>query len=271
MSENLELNRAVSKTAAFTPHRSSSLPQQDTLAEEKIHVISSPSPLQQIHTISIEEDRETPIPSQNRLATLIFWNPLANLTNSFFSGGKSKTNRSSSIPGNESTTILPQAENLIRRQRKGLLLSKEEKNKSSLLPHKSRSNSRVNAEQTGDSTVGYNALPSHPNGWVNFLNNTRTTFFISTAVLHSNMGKIHDLKSKMGAKEEFMKMPTKSVWRSLVAEFLGSLLLISIGCGVNIYVVEPKPLNPTGVSLCWGFVVATLAQVRKIFKSIIPF
>lgn len=61
-----------------------------------------------------------------------------------------------------------------------------------------------------------------------------------------------------------LKMPKKDIWKCLIAELLGTCLLIIIGCGSGLSLVEPKALSLTGVGLCWGLTVATLAQVCVI-------
>ncbi|XP_021967005.1 aquaporin AQPAn.G isoform X3 [Folsomia candida] len=57
-----------------------------------------------------------------------------------------------------------------------------------------------------------------------------------------------------------LKMPRKDIWRALIAELIGTCLLIIMGCGSILSLTTPKALDLTGIGLCWGMTVATLAQ-----------
>lgn len=57
----------------------------------------------------------------------------------------------------------------------------------------------------------------------------------------------------------------KNIWRMLVAEFMGTLVLVLIGCGSCMTWGEDKP-SLVQIALTFGLVVATLAQVSEIFK-----
>jgi len=57
-----------------------------------------------------------------------------------------------------------------------------------------------------------------------------------------------------------LTMPNKDIWKCLVAELVGTIILIVVGCGSGISLKEPKALDLTGIGLCWGLTVATLAQ-----------
>jgi aquaporin related protein len=57
----------------------------------------------------------------------------------------------------------------------------------------------------------------------------------------------------------------RNIWRMLVAEFLGTLLLVSIGIASTTgWEKDYEPSIPQ-IALCFGLVVATLAQVSQYF------
>lgn len=51
----------------------------------------------------------------------------------------------------------------------------------------------------------------------------------------------------------------KSIWRMLVAEFLGTLILVFIGCG-SVITLNGEPINIVQIALTFGFTVATVVQ-----------
>jgi hypothetical protein len=53
----------------------------------------------------------------------------------------------------------------------------------------------------------------------------------------------------------------KAIWRMLVAEFVGTFLLVVIGCGSIIFSETDFIVR---VALTFGLTVATLAQVRDL-------
>lgn len=74
---------------------------------------------------------------------------------------------------------------------------------------------------------------------------TRTHFFLCTGA-----------DSMLGLSEI---TENKKVWRMIVAEFVGTLLLVFLGCAA---VIENE--SRTQISLAFGLIVATLAQVSQV-------
>jgi hypothetical protein len=75
-----------------------------------------------------------------------------------------------------------------------------------------------------------------------------------------NMGKIQEFREKVGVSQ--VKMPQKDIWRCLGAEFLGTFFLVLIGCGSTLPVAGAEEPTLLGIALCFGLLVATLAEVR---------
>lgn len=73
------------------------------------------------------------------------------------------------------------------------------------------------------------------------------------------MEKIANFRERVSVSH--VEMPRKDIWKSLGAEFLGTFILMVIGCGVGLYTgsEENKP-TLVAVALTWGFTVASLAQ-----------
>lgn len=61
----------------------------------------------------------------------------------------------------------------------------------------------------------------------------------------------------------------RNIWRMLVAEFIGTLLLVSVGIASTTGFGDDKPSVPH-IALCFGLVVATLAQVSPLNSTILP-
>lgn len=63
--------------------------------------------------------------------------------------------------------------------------------------------------------------------------------------------------------------PLKPIWKCLVSEFLGTVMLIFIGCGCGLKLSEEskddRPLP--GIALCWAFTIATLAQTFGTYSA----
>ncbi len=59
--------------------------------------------------------------------------------------------------------------------------------------------------------------------------------------------------------EEFTE--SNKIWRMLCAEFLGTFLLVFIGCGTIMFV--EKEVLVVQVALTFGFVIASMAQVSE--------
>ncbi|CAG7718678.1 unnamed protein product, partial [Allacma fusca] len=72
------------------------------------------------------------------------------------------------------------------------------------------------------------------------------------------MEKIANFRERVSVSH--VEMPRKDIWKSLGAEFLGTFILMVVGCGCGLYIKEEDKLPLVGVALCWGFTVATLAQ-----------
>lgn len=60
-----------------------------------------------------------------------------------------------------------------------------------------------------------------------------------------------------------IRVSPRELCQALVRELIGSCLLIVTGCGSVLAALHsnPESFNLTGVSLCWGIIVATLALV----------
>lgn len=64
---------------------------------------------------------------------------------------------------------------------------------------------------------------------------------------------------------------SKPLWLCLISELIGTFLLIFIGCGVGLKFTEEEPNKPWAqVALCWGFLIATLAQTLHYSCDINP-
>lgn len=63
----------------------------------------------------------------------------------------------------------------------------------------------------------------------------------------------------------------KPLWICLISEFIGTFLLIFIGCGVGLKFSEEDEDKPlVQVALCWGFLIATLGQTLHYSCDINP-
>ena len=82
-----------------------------------------------------------------------------------------------------------------------------------------------------------------------------------------NMGKIQEFRDKVGVSQ--VKMPQKDIWRCLGAEFIGTFMLVLIGCGSTLQLEGGEKPTLLAVALCFGLIVATLAEVstKYIFVS----
>lgn len=58
------------------------------------------------------------------------------------------------------------------------------------------------------------------------------------------------------------------IWRQLIAEFIGTLILVLIGCGSIIRIGETES-SYVQIGLTFGLLVATLAQVRANYIFIL--
>lgn len=56
-----------------------------------------------------------------------------------------------------------------------------------------------------------------------------------------------------------------NIWRSLVGEFIGTLMLVLVGCG-SVVAIGSSP-SFVQIALTFGLVVATMAQVRLKKKN----
>lgn len=54
------------------------------------------------------------------------------------------------------------------------------------------------------------------------------------------------------------------IWRMLLAEFLGTFLLVFIGCGA-ILAIGPTTPSVVEIALTFGFLVGTIVQVSEHF------
>lgn len=65
--------------------------------------------------------------------------------------------------------------------------------------------------------------------------------------------------------------PIIPFWKCLVSEFIGTFLLIFIGCGVGLKFSEEDEDKPlVQVALCWGFLIASLCQTLHYSCDINP-
>lgn len=58
------------------------------------------------------------------------------------------------------------------------------------------------------------------------------------------------------------------LWRMLVAELIGTLLLVFIGCG-SIITLNGGDINIVQIGLTFGLTIATIVQVSILVKSLI--
>jgi len=65
--------------------------------------------------------------------------------------------------------------------------------------------------------------------------------------------------AEMSGLTEIMR--DRNVWKALVAEFLGTLVLVFVGCGSCIGWGEGQGPSIVQISLAFGITVATMAQV----------
>jgi len=72
------------------------------------------------------------------------------------------------------------------------------------------------------------------------------------------MGKLQEFREKVGASQ--VKMNQKDIWRSLAAEFLGTFILMLVGCGSITHIEGREPPTLVGAAFAFGLIVATLAQ-----------
>lgn len=56
------------------------------------------------------------------------------------------------------------------------------------------------------------------------------------------------------------------IWRMLTAEFLGTAMLLFVGCGSTIWLKGLDSSDVIKIALTFGFAIATLVQVR-LFES----
>lgn len=61
-------------------------------------------------------------------------------------------------------------------------------------------------------------------------------------------------------------MRDKNIWRALIAELVGTFVLVFIGCGSIMWPNDPNTVDVTKIALTFGFVIATIAQVRKFLN-----
>jgi len=72
------------------------------------------------------------------------------------------------------------------------------------------------------------------------------------------MGHIQNLlKGSTNVEKGIVRKP---LWKLFIAEFLGTALLVFIGCGCALRLHPDDNRLLVGVALCWGFTIATLAQ-----------
>lgn len=60
----------------------------------------------------------------------------------------------------------------------------------------------------------------------------------------------------------------KSLWRMLFAEFIGTFMLVYIGCGSIVY--KQNDVDIVRIALAFGIAVATLAQVCFSLRRLVP-
>ncbi|XP_076057624.1 aquaporin AQPAe.a-like isoform X3 [Oratosquilla oratoria] len=71
------------------------------------------------------------------------------------------------------------------------------------------------------------------------------------------MGKINDITSYIGVKDV---TDVRRIWKMIVAEFLGTLVLVFIGCGSCVQFPEASPSTVVRIALAFGISIATMAQ-----------
>uniref|UniRef100_A0A8D9EMZ5 Aquaporin AQPAe.a n=1 Tax=Cacopsylla melanoneura TaxID=428564 RepID=A0A8D9EMZ5_9HEMI len=52
----------------------------------------------------------------------------------------------------------------------------------------------------------------------------------------------------------------KNIWRALIAELIGTFILVFVGCGSIMWPNDPNSVDVTKIALTFGFVIATIAQ-----------
>jgi len=70
-----------------------------------------------------------------------------------------------------------------------------------------------------------------------------------------SMGRIQEFRAKVGGGQ--ISFVQKDIWRCLAAEFLGTFLLVLIGCGSTVQIGARAP-TVVDAALCFGLTVATL-------------
>lgn len=78
------------------------------------------------------------------------------------------------------------------------------------------------------------------------------------------MGHIQNLLTGKGngKKED----PPKPLWKCLLCEFIGTTVLIYIGCGVGLHINDDDERSLIATAICWGFVIATLGQTLGTYS-----
>ncbi|CAL8088091.1 unnamed protein product [Orchesella dallaii] len=72
------------------------------------------------------------------------------------------------------------------------------------------------------------------------------------------MGHIQNLlKGSASAEKGIIRKP---LWKLFIAEFIGTALLVFLGCGCVLKLNPEDHKLLVGIALCWGFTIATLAQ-----------
>ena len=79
------------------------------------------------------------------------------------------------------------------------------------------------------------------------------------------MGKIKDVKSFLGTDEITTSL---DLWKALIAEYIGTLFLVFVGCGSCVGKWDERELDSSVVqiALAFGIAVATMAQVCFCFS-----
>lgn len=70
------------------------------------------------------------------------------------------------------------------------------------------------------------------------------------------MAKIKDMRAYLGTEE----LMDRRAWKAVLAEFLGTMFLVLVGCGSCITWVEGGAPGSVQIALCFGITVATIAQ-----------